>query len=122
MAPNSTVLLVDDNPAHLTLYSLILEQAGHRASVLLVEGSQPEFPSSGVDLILLDYRLGMVSSAELAKKLRAHFPAAPIIVLSDMQWMPQDIAPYATTFVRKGEPEQLLATIAATIGNTNQED
>jgi DNA-binding NarL/FixJ family response regulator len=89
---------------------------------LLVDGAQPELPSSGVDLILLDYTLGVVSSRDLAKKLKAHFPAAPIIVLSDMQWMPQDIAPYAYTFVRKGEPEQLLATIAEAIGNRAQGD
>lgn len=87
-----------------------------------MDGSQPEFPSSGIDLILLDYRLGVVNSTELAKRLKVHFPATPIVVLSDMQWMPQDIAPYASTFVRKGEPEQLLATIATTIGNGTRED
>lgn len=38
-------------------------------------------------------------------------PGKPIIILSDMPWMPDDVVPYATTFVRKGEPQQLVDTI-----------
>jgi hypothetical protein len=36
-------------------------------------------------------------------------------VLSDLFGMPEDIAPYAAAFVRKGEPQQLLDTIRETI-------
>jgi hypothetical protein len=36
-------------------------------------------------------------------------------VLSDLFGMPDDIAPYASGFVRKGEPQQLLDTIFETI-------
>jgi DNA-binding response OmpR family regulator len=111
----SKILLIDDNPSHLTLYSLILKQAGFHATSVLVDGDGVEFPVEAVDLVLLDYRLGMASSIDVAKKVQSKFPRVPIIVLSDMQWMPDDIAPFATTFVRKGEPEQLLATVASTL-------
>jgi len=115
MPSASTVLLIDDDPSHLTLYSLILKQAGFHATSILVDGDGVEFPADGVDLVLLDYRLGMTSSVDVAKKLQSKFPTVPIVVLSDMQWMPDDIAPFATTFVRKGEPEQLLATVASAL-------
>ena len=42
---------------------------------------------------------------------RQVFPSKPVVVLSDLLWMPEDIAPYASGFVRKGEPEQLLTLI-----------
>jgi len=115
MRTESTVLLVDDDPAHIKLYSLILERAGHQPMGLLVDRAEIELPSGEVDLILLDYRLGIASSIDLAKKLNVRFPSTPIVVLSDLQWMPKDIAPFATSFVRKGEPEQLLATIRSTL-------
>ena len=52
-----------------------------------------------------------ISSPEAAKLAQQAFPKRPVLVLSDMQWMPDDIAPYAAGFVRKGEPEQLLSKI-----------
>ena len=45
------------------------------------------------------------------------FPEKPLLVLSDMQSMPDDIAPYAAGFARKGEPEQLLAKIRTLVNS-----
>ena len=108
-----TVLLIDDDPSHLKLYSLIVGRAGFRALTALVSGPSLELPSEEtVDLCLLDYRIGTaLSSVDVARRLQQIFPAKPIVILSDMPWMPDDVAPYATAFVRKGEPEKIVEMI-----------
>ena len=120
MPASPTVLLIDDNPSHLKLYSWILERGGFRPLTLLVDGKPLNFPrSEPVELVVMDYRIGnAITPAEVAKMAQEAFPAKPVLVLSDMQWMPDDIAPYAVGFVRKGEPEQLLAKIR-TLVDTN---
>ena len=65
-----------------------------------------------IDVAILDYRMGsLITAPEVAQRLKQTFPGKPIVILSDMPWMPDDVAPYATTFVRKGEPQQLVDTI-----------
>jgi hypothetical protein len=32
-------------------------------------------------------------------------------VLSDLAWMPDDIAPFAAAFVQKGNPDELLRAV-----------
>jgi len=114
----TTVLIVDDDPSHLKLYSWVIERAGFRPLTVLVDSDAVEWPAvEHFDLAVLDYRLGPQTSAvEVAKRLQAAYPGVPIVVLSDMMWMPDDIAPYASGFVRKGEPELLLQTIASSLG------
>ncbi|MBV9075664.1 MAG: hypothetical protein JOZ10_18735 [Acidobacteria bacterium] len=109
----ATVLLIDDDPAHLKLYSWIVERGGFRSVTALVAGRSVALPEhEPVDLTLLDYRIGpALTSVAVAQQLQAAYPAKPILVLSDMPWMPDDIAPYASAFVRKGEPQQIVETI-----------
>ena len=108
-----SVLIVDDDPSHLKIYSWIIERGGYR-TVSVLAWSQPlEIPEGeAVDLVLLDYRLGeSLSAPDVADQIRTAFPAAPILVLSDMMYMPEDMEKHATAFVRKGHPEQLLQTV-----------
>jgi hypothetical protein len=44
--------------------------------------------------------------------MRSLYPAAPIILLSDVWNLPTEIAPYVADFVRKGEPAKLLGTLS----------
>ena len=116
MSARPTVLLIDDDPSHLKLYAWILERGGFRPITLLVNRARPEFPREPVDIVVMDYRMGdSISSPEVARLAQEAFPKKPVLVLSDMQWMPDDIAPYAAGFARKGEPEQLLARIRALV-------
>jgi DNA-binding response OmpR family regulator len=119
MPASPTVLLIDDDPSHLKLYAWILERGGFRALPLLVDHTTLEFPrSEPVDIIVMDYRMGdSISSPEVARMAQHAFPKKPLLVLSDMQWMPDDIAPYAAAFARKGEPEQLLAKIRTLVNS-----
>jgi DNA-binding NtrC family response regulator len=108
-----SVLIVDDDPSHLKIYSWIVERGGYRAVPLLAWAQPLTMPETeSIDLALLDYRLGeSISAPDLAEQIRSTFPAAPILVLSDLMSMPEDMEKHATAFVRKGNPEQLLQTL-----------
>jgi CheY-like chemotaxis protein len=107
------VLVVDDDPTHIQLYSLLLEGGGCDAIPLLVDIDGPGvFPDEEIALVLLDYRLNSVKTAEvIARELRGRFPTAPLIVLSDVTALPASMGPIADGFIRKGNPQVFLATI-----------
>jgi len=109
------ILIVDDDPSHLKLYSWIVERAGYEALTALVGTSKLELPEErDIDVVIQDYRLASeLTAIDVAKLLKHTFPAAPILVLSEMPWMPDDMGPHAAAFVHKGEPQQLLDTLAA---------
>jgi DNA-binding response OmpR family regulator len=117
-AEKATVLIVDDDPAHLKLYRWVLQRGGFRAIVALVDSGVVTIPGGEhIDAAVLDYRLGpKLTAVDVAKRLRSSLPSMPILVLSDLPWMPDDVAPYASGFVRKGEPQQLIDTISAILG------
>lgn len=79
-----TVLLVDDNPSDLHVYSRALREAGYRPITTLIGADflgfhQHEKPA----LISLDSRPGIgLSVATIAKVLRDVFPASPIVFFS----------------------------------------
>jgi CheY-like chemotaxis protein len=108
------VLILDDDPMHLEIYCLLLKQAGYDTLPSLVRFAGIAVPCGQcLGLVLLDYRLNsMKTSPEFAQEIRAAYPLVPIIVLSDLWSLPTDIAPFVTSFVRKGEPAKLLETIA----------
>lgn len=114
LSSHPKVLIVDDDPMHLEIYGLLIKQAGFEALPLLVRFTGTEIPrNQPIGLALLDYRLNSTrTSPEYAQEIRALYPHIPILVLSDLWALPTDIAPYVTGFLRKGEPAQLLETVA----------
>jgi DNA-binding NtrC family response regulator len=113
------ILIVDDDPSHLEIYGMIVGRAGYFPVPVLVRFAGPEpVPEEKVAAVLLDYRLNSVKTTpEIAQEIKAKHPQAPILVLSDLWSMPADIAPYASEFVRKGEPENLLNTLLRIVTN-----
>lgn len=110
------VLLIDDDPSQLRIYGWIMQAAHYRACPALVTYAGVEFPDEPISAIILDYRLTCgISSVDIAKQVRVRYPGVPILVLSDVYGLPSDIAPYVNEFVRKGEPEKLLATLSRLI-------
>jgi FixJ family two-component response regulator len=102
---------VDDDTQHLKLHALVLKKAGYRP-ITTVVGSL----SFGVHehdnpaLIFLDYRLNSTLSArQVAGLLKEKFPQSPLIVLSGLDTLPLDMKGVADDFLRKGEPEDLVA-------------
>ncbi len=113
MPANPKVLIIDDDPSHLEVHSLIVRNAGFEPIPLLVRfsGADP-LPEASIDLVLLDYRLNSVTTApEIAREMRSRFPDAPIVLLSDFWSPPPDVAPFISQFVRKGEPARLVEVL-----------
>jgi CheY-like chemotaxis protein len=117
LSKNVTVLIVDDDPLHLTLYTWILQSDGYKCATALVKGTSVELPSeAAIDLVLLDYRLSSsLTSLDVIHRLRSTFAPVPIVILSELQWMPDDVRDHAVAFVNKGDPRRLLETIAAVL-------
>ncbi len=119
MPDQPSVLIIDDDPSHLKLYSWILEAQGFTAFTTLVGTKTPTFDDHpDIDLVILDYSFQTgVKATDIAQRIRTRWPEMCILILSDVMWMPDDIAPLANGFVRKGEPEQLVAKVAELMGN-----
>ena len=115
--PENTILIVDDDPLHLTIYKWILQREGYQCRTALVGSTSVDLPlSERIDLVLLDYRLSSsLTAPEVAEQVKSAFPEAPIVVLSELPWMPDDIRAYAAAFVNKGEPKRLIETLAAVL-------
>jgi DNA-binding response OmpR family regulator len=113
MNRQTSILLIDDDPAHLQIYRMIVETAGFRGLPVLVSMRGLDFPEGEqVDAVLLDYRLAPnISATDVAKRVRQQYPSAPIVLLSDVFDAPPDIAPFVQAFVRKGNPALLLTTL-----------
>lgn len=107
-----SVLIIDDDPAHLRIYGWIVAAAGYEARPALVKADRIDFPEGSADIVVMDYRLtGQLSAVDAAEAVRQRHPSAPIILLSDLYDLPLDIAPYVDAFVRKGEPAKLVETL-----------
>ena len=113
MQDGRTVLIIDDDPVHLQIYGWILKSAGFVPFPALVNSSGVDMPNGRViDVVVLDYRLtGGMKATDAARLVNVAYPNAPIILLSDVYGIPDDVAPYVKAFVRKGEPEKLIATV-----------
>lgn len=113
MQDDHSVLIIDDDPVHLQIYGWILKSAGFEPFPALARNDGVDMPAGHkIDVVVLDYRLtGGLKATDAARVVNEAFPEAPIILLSDIFDVPDDIAPYVKAFVRKGEPEKLIATV-----------
>lgn len=113
MQDDRSVLIIDDDPVHLQIYGWILKSAGFLPFPALARNEGVAMPvGEKIHVVVLDYRLtGGLKAIDAAKLVNQAYPEAPIILLSDLFGIPDDIAPYVKAFVRKGEPEKLIATV-----------
>lgn len=105
-----TILILDDDPLHLKIYSWVVERGDFRALTALTRNGDANLPThEHVDVVVLDYRLGgSLTAKDVLPSIRNTYPAAPIVILSELEWLPADVKGQAARFVRKGEPEELL--------------
>lgn len=117
LSQGATVLIVDDDPLHLTIYTWILQREGYDCKRALVGSTSVDLPvNEPIDAVLLDYRLNSsLTAVNVAEQVKNEFPSVPIVVLSELPWMPDDIRAYASGFVNKGEPKRLLEAIAGVL-------
>ena len=113
-AKAGTVLLIDDDEQHLKIYCWMLQRKGYECIPVCVGSSTMELPKSEkVCLVLLDYRLrSSLTAADVAQQVKTGFPSAPIVILSEVPWMPEGAQQYAKAFVHKGNHNELFETIA----------
>jgi len=111
--PAFTILLIDDDTQHLKLQARTLTKAGFRTITTVVGRNMVGFHEhEHPDVILLDYRLNSsLSSAQVASLIRQTFPHAPILVMSNLPFMPKDMTHLADGFVAKGDDEALIAAL-----------
>jgi DNA-binding NtrC family response regulator len=105
-----TILILDDDPSHLKIYSWVVEQAGFVAITVEVKSSSFDLPTGvAVELVLMDYRYSSsLTAIDIVGGVKRAFPGTPIAVLSDVFGMPADMKPHAIAFIRKGEPQELV--------------
>jgi CheY-like chemotaxis protein len=121
-AKQPTILIIDDERQHLTMQSLILKEAGFRPITVVVGSQSLSLPDHDPpDLILLDYRLNSIlNSQQVAQLLREKFRRIPIVLVSSMQEMPVEMKPFVDSFLRKGNPEDLVALVKNMLGRSPQ--
>lgn len=119
-----TVLLVDDNPSDLRVYSLALRNAGYRPITTLIGADFMGFHyHEKPALILLDSRPGAVlSAATIAKVLRDVFPASPIILFSMSASLSPEKKGIVDAFLQKGDVERLIATVRGILSEATKAD
>jgi DNA-binding response OmpR family regulator len=86
LADAKTVLLVDDDPSTVNLYSERLEQAGFRtASVPDASQNAKALPNSSADLIILNLMLPKLGGLEFLQAIRSdsRHKNTPVLVLSN---------------------------------------
>jgi CheY-like chemotaxis protein len=116
-AMTHSILILDDDPAHLRIYGWIVEAAGYRPLPRLVSATGIELGTERPSLVLLDYHLaGNMTARDAATRIRAEMPGVPIFVLSDLLMMPDDVRPLVDGFVRKGDPGKLVHVLKETLG------
>ena len=110
---SKTILLVDDIPEDLALYSRALGEAGYRAITTLIGTDyfgihHNESPA----LILLDRTLvSSLSAATIAKVLRDIFPTSPIVMFSKSAQVPPDVNGLIQGVLQKRGPAKLLSAV-----------
>jgi DNA-binding response OmpR family regulator len=120
LAQKPLVMLVDDDPSHLQLYAWIVDRGGFQSHSVLAKGKVEDLPLVRADIAVLDYRLGPISSADVAKRVQVISPGRPILILSDAPWMPDEFTSLCSAFVRKGEPQLLLDQIGTLLNHPPQ--
>ena len=118
-AAEPTILIIDDDPLHLKLYTWILQRQGYRCETALVHSTFVDLPRDmAIDLVLLDYRLSSsLTAVDVANQLKEELGPVPVVVLSELQWMPDDMKGHAIAFVNKGDPMNLVESINSILQN-----
>jgi DNA-binding NtrC family response regulator len=80
-----TILLVDDEPAILTVLELLLNKFGY-IGVLKSNAESALFlirEGVNVDLVITDYRMPGMAGVEFVRKLRRILPSVPVLMLTE---------------------------------------
>ena len=109
------LLLVDDDPDIRLLAGFVLEAAGHHVTFAESGRAGIDAASAPFDLVVLDYRLGDMTGAEVLTTLRRASPDRPVVVLTgaDDAALIRDLldAGAADVIAKPFDPESLAARL-----------
>jgi DNA-binding response OmpR family regulator len=109
MAPNRILLCIHREPDQLSLlqqsgYDLVTATTGHEGLRLFMERR--------VDAIVLEYQLGLLDGAVVAKEIKQVSPTIPIVMLTDNLELPDGALKSVDALVTKSDGAHfLLATV-----------
>jgi CheY-like chemotaxis protein len=108
----TVILCVDDEEIPRTLRQMVLTKQGYTVlSAVSAAEALALLNQHHVDLVLTDQMMPGILGTELAKRLRVSRPSLPIIIVSGVNEIPDDVA-FADSFVSKVEgPEALFRCI-----------
>ncbi|HXS99219.1 MAG TPA: response regulator [Elusimicrobiota bacterium] len=123
------ILIVDDEPAMVTLMRFVLEKSGHKVAeahhgleALAALGVQPDDPGAGLpDLVLLDVMMPVMDGLAAAQAMSRHPRASkvPILVVTakgDLRPLFEALPQVAGFFQKPFDPKQLRETVARVTG------
>lgn len=113
MQARKKVLLVDDDPNNLLMYSWLLQQSGY-AVTRAESATEGAWLMEGMhfDVAILDYRMPQVDGLQAARIIRRHRPQMRIIILTRFELPEGDHSPYVDAIVKKGDATDLLTSLA----------
>ena len=111
------VLLIDDNPAQLTIRELVLRDAGFPVSIATtVEGALAILRSPGLSgrlgVIVTDHIMPGASGADFVRELRRINTVVPVIVVTGMAEAEEEYVGLNVKFLQKPcPPPQLIQSV-----------
>jgi CheY-like chemotaxis protein len=112
------ILSVDDEQGILVSRQLILESEGYEV-LSAADGEQALhfFEAHAIDLVLLDYLMPGMDGGVIARKIKAHNPGVPVVIVSASPIVEEQSLGCVDCFISKGEgPALLLAKIKQLLG------
>ena len=79
--PRKAILVIEDDPGVATLQRRRLERAGFRVEVGTdVDAAMIRLSEGGIELVLMDYRLGSTTGLDLHRRMKAAGFDVPVII------------------------------------------
>jgi CheY-like chemotaxis protein len=117
------VLLLDDNPAQLSIRELVLRKGGMESHVATNAGSalallRSEVGQEKIGAVVTDHIMPDMDGAEFVRQLRSFTPDLPVIVISGLAEAEHEYANLGVIFRTKPcDPEDLISLVRNALNN-----
>lgn len=127
MQINSKILLVDDEPHILALFSTVLVDAGYRViSADSVQSAKAHLSEAAFDLVISDLWLGIETGLDLLQHIHKYAPLTYVILVSgqpSLETAQEAIHERVFDYLTKPvSPEQLLKSVGHALGHKRLRD
>jgi CheY-like chemotaxis protein len=115
------VLLLDDNPAQLSIRDLVLRKGGVESHIATSAQSALALLRSGpgrsrIGLVITDHIMPGMDGVEFVRQLREFNPGIPVIVISGLAEAEQQYAGLDVIFrIKPCDPEALIKLVRETL-------